>query len=60
MLTLFVVRLAGAVAREEGERRRQGGQSAADGRISARWQDLTLRNADLEPILGLRRTPPTN
>jgi hypothetical protein len=36
----------------------QTGQSAAENRITAFMQNLTLRNADLEPILGLRAQPP--
>ncbi len=31
----------------------QTGQSAAERRITAQVQDLTLRNKDLEPISGL-------
>ncbi len=45
--------------KEKGGRQSQAGQSAAETRITAQRQDLTLRNMDLEPIFGLRAQPPT-
>ena len=41
------------VLEERGKRQLQAGQGAADIRITARGQDLTPRNMDLEPILDL-------
>ena len=44
-------------AGKRGERHLQTGQGAAETRISALWQDLTPRNADLEPILDRGSMP---
>ena len=48
------------IQRKNGERHAYSGQSAADNPHYCQWQDLTLRNVDLEPILNLQAVPLTD